>query len=92
MDQCGVALAQAHCWSQLSRVEAADRREAEMVNDMPIKALAPWFGGKRNLAPLIVAELGEHRCYWEPFCGSMAGLPSCTALALQRAAAKGGAE
>ncbi|MCJ7543665.1 MAG: DNA adenine methylase [Phycisphaerae bacterium] len=41
---------------------------------MPIKALAPWFGGKRNLAPLIVAELGPHRCYWEPFCGSMAVL------------------
>jgi DNA adenine methylase len=50
------------------------------VGDMPIKALAPWFGGKRNLAPRIVAELGEHRVYWEPFCGSMAVLlakPQC---------------
>ena len=47
---------------------------------MKIKALAPWFGGKRNLAPRIVAELGEHRVYWEPFCGSMAVLlakPQC---------------
>ncbi len=43
--------------------------------DKPIiKAIAPWFGGKRNLAPRIVAELGEHRSYWEPFCGSMAVL------------------
>lgn len=39
-----------------------------------IKAIAPWFGGKRAMAPRIVAELGEHRSYWEPFCGSMAVL------------------
>jgi DNA adenine methylase len=44
--------------------------------EMKIKALAPWFGGKRNLAPWIVAELGPHSCYWEPFCGSMAVLLS----------------
>lgn len=43
---------------------------------MKIKSLAPWFGGKRNMAPLIVAELGDHRVYWEPFCGSMAILLS----------------
>lgn len=45
-----------------------------------ISAIAPWFGGKRTLAPRIVAELGEHRCYWEPFCGSMAVMlakPKC---------------
>jgi DNA adenine methylase len=47
---------------------------ADRKDDMPIKALAPWFGGKRNLAPIIVQELGKHRCYWEPFCGSMAVL------------------
>jgi len=50
-------------------------------SSMKIKALAPWFGGKRNLAPWIVQELGEHRAYWEPFCGSMAVLmtkPRCT--------------
>lgn len=39
-----------------------------------IKAIAPWFGGKRTLAPTIVRELGPHRAYWEPFCGSMAVL------------------
>ncbi len=47
---------------------------------MKIKALAPWFGGKRNLAPRIVELLGPHRVYWEPFCGSMAVLlvkPPC---------------
>ena len=38
---------------------------------MPIKALAPWFGGKRTLAPRIVAELGKHTQYFEPFCGGM---------------------
>lgn len=51
------------------------------ADDMPIKALAPWFGGKRNLAPRIVAELGPHRCYWEPFCGAMPVLlakPPCS--------------
>lgn len=41
---------------------------------MKITALAPWFGGKRTLAPTIVAELGEHSAYWEPFCGSLAVL------------------
>lgn len=39
-----------------------------------IKAIAPWFGGKRTLAPEIVRELGEHTQYFEPFCGSMAVL------------------
>jgi DNA adenine methylase len=47
---------------------------------MKIKAIAPWFGGKRNLAQRIVELLGPHRVYWEPFCGSMAVLmakPPC---------------
>lgn len=39
---------------------------------MKISALAPWFGSKRTLAPEIVRQLGPHRAYWEPFCGSMA--------------------
>lgn len=39
-----------------------------------IKAIAPWFGGKRTMAPAIVAELGKHTQYFEPFCGSMAVL------------------
>lgn len=47
---------------------------------MEVKAIAPWFGAKRNLADEIVRELGSHRVYWEPFCGSMAVLlakPPC---------------
>jgi DNA adenine methylase len=46
------------------------------MNNFPMKisALAPWFGGKRNLAPEIIKLLGKHRVYWEPFCGSMAVL------------------
>jgi DNA adenine methylase len=36
--------------------------------------LAPWYGSKRTLAPRIVAELGQHNCYWENPCGSMAVL------------------
>lgn len=51
------------------------------IEEQPrIRALSPWFGSKRNLAPEIVAELGPHRVYWEPFCGSMAVLlvkPPC---------------
>lgn len=46
----------------------------EAAPDMKIRALAPWFGGKRTLAPRIVAELGKHTQYFEPFCGSMAVL------------------
>ena len=42
--------------------------------EMKIKAIAPWFGGKRTMAPKIVSELGEHVQYFEPFCGSMAVL------------------
>lgn len=41
---------------------------------MKISAIAPWFGSKRTLAPRIVKELGQHRAYWEPFCGSMSVL------------------
>ncbi len=43
-------------------------------DDMKVRAIAPWFGGKRNLAPKIIELLGPHRAYWEPFCGSMAVL------------------
>lgn len=42
--------------------------------EMKIGAIAPWFGSKRTLAPVITSELGKHRAYWEPFCGSMAVL------------------
>lgn len=41
---------------------------------MKIKALAPWFGGKRTLAPEIVELLGPHTQYFEPFAGSLAVL------------------
>ena len=43
-------------------------------DNMKIKSVAPWFGGKRTLAPRIVTELGKHTQYFEPFCGSMAVL------------------
>ena len=45
-----------------------------MTGTAKITAIAPWFGGKRTLAPRIVEELGPHRFYVEPFCGSMAVL------------------
>lgn len=35
---------------------------------MKIKAIAPWFGSKRTLAPRIVEELGKHFAYWEANC------------------------
>ena len=38
---------------------------------MKIKALAPWYGGKRSLAQTIVEELGEHKSFWDPACGGM---------------------
>ena len=41
---------------------------------MKIKAILPYFGGKRNLASRIVEVIGAHKVYWEPFCGSMAVL------------------
>ena len=41
---------------------------------MRISAIAPWFGGKRTMAPVIVEELGRHSSYFEPFCGSLAVL------------------
>ena len=39
-----------------------------------IAAIAPWFGGKRTLAPAVVEQIGRHTQYFEPFCGSMAVL------------------
>ncbi len=46
----------------------------ETVQTPKIAAIAPWFGGKRTLAPEIVVQLGKHTQYFEPFCGSMAVL------------------
>jgi len=45
-----------------------------MMKEAKLKAIAPWFGGKRTMAPLIARELGPHAQYFEPFCGSMAVL------------------
>ncbi len=48
---------------------------------MKIKAITPWFGSKRNLANDIVQEFGNHKAYWEVFCGSLAvlfGKPRCS--------------
>lgn len=48
--------------------------------DMKLNALAPWFGGKRTLAPEIVREAGDHRAWWETFCGGVSILfskPRC---------------
>ncbi len=41
------------------------------TEEMKITALAPWFGGKRTLAPRIVAELGPHHSFWDVFCGGI---------------------
>ena len=38
---------------------------------MKIKAIAPWFGGKRNMARAIVEQLGPHKIYFEPMCGGL---------------------
>lgn len=54
-----------------------------MTDEMKVKAIAPWFGGKRNLAPEIIKALGPHRCYWEPFCGSMAVLMAKAPCAME---------
>jgi DNA adenine methylase len=41
---------------------------------MKLTAIAPWFGGKRTLAPEIVRQLGKHSYYFEACAGSMAVL------------------
>lgn len=42
------------------------------MNTKPlITAIAPWFGGKRTLAPRIVETLGKHAQFFEPFCGGL---------------------
>ncbi len=47
---------------------------------MRIKAIVPYYGGKRKGGRQIIELFGSHRVYWEPFCGSMAVLmlkPTC---------------
>jgi DNA adenine methylase len=43
-------------------------------SEMKIKAVAPWFGGKRTLGVDIATEVGPCRSYWTLCCGSMADL------------------
>ncbi|HEG43364.1 MAG TPA: DNA adenine methylase [Phycisphaerales bacterium] len=53
----------------------------DIKNTMKITSLLPYYGSKRTLAPTIVRLMGDHKSYWEPFCGSMAVLfakPPCT--------------
>jgi DNA adenine methylase len=54
-----------------------------MQHEMHITAIAPWFGSKRVLAHRIIAELGPHRAYWEPFCGSMSVLLAKVPVAME---------
>jgi len=49
-------------------------RDDSLLQPPPLTAIAPWYGGKRNLASKIVREFGPHRAYWEPFVGSCAVL------------------
>lgn len=45
-----------------------------LEHEMKVRALQPWFGGKRTMAAAIVKQLGKHTQYFEAFCGSMAVL------------------
>jgi DNA adenine methylase len=46
-------------------------RESSLIPARPARPVAPWIGGKRNLAETIVAELERtrHGLYAEPFVG-----------------------
>jgi DNA adenine methylase len=65
------------------RTSKIDRAAPE--GDMIIRAISPWFGSKRNLAPAIIRELGPHSVYWEPFCGSLAVLLEKDAVSVETA-------
>ena len=36
-----------------------------------ITAIAPWFGGKRTMAPIVAEEIGKAKSYYSIGCGSM---------------------
>lgn len=38
---------------------------------MKIAGIAPWYGSKRTMAPMIVEELGPHNYYFGICCGSL---------------------
>jgi site-specific DNA-adenine methylase len=40
------------------------------VRDGAITAVVPYFGAKRTLGARIASEIGDHRAYFEPFCGA----------------------
>jgi DNA adenine methylase len=51
------------------------------VSEAKVKSIVPYFGGKRSMARDIVQELGPHKAYFEPACGSLAVLfakPRCS--------------
>lgn len=71
-----------------SRVLAVEQRTGseDDVNDRPkIKAIAPWFGGKRTLAQEIATELGPHRVLWDMCCGSLAVTMACEPCVMETA-------
>lgn len=51
------------------------RKESSLIPAHPARPVAPWIGGKRNLAERVIAEIERtpHRLYAEPFVG-MAGV------------------
>src|ERR1043165_4651759 len=66
----------------LTGISAGSGNEESMmaIAAPKVGALAPWFGGKRTMAPRIVAELGDHRAHWGLPCGAMSVLlekPPC---------------
>ncbi len=55
----------------MSIPESAPDAAPALTPVQPAEPLAPWIGGKRNLAKAIVQriEAMPHTCYAEPFCG-----------------------
>jgi DNA adenine methylase len=66
-------------------VWSSDAQGDECPAEMTIRAVSPWFGSKRNLAPEIIREVGVHGVYWEPFCGSLAVLLAKDAVGVETA-------
>ena len=58
-----------------SPLSPRQKRPAPLRDVEPAEPIAPWLGGKKNLAKRIIARIGAvpHDCYAEPFCG-MAGV------------------
>lgn len=72
-DRCGHAWAFAPAEGGGGMTDLFGRHEPSHVADLvpEVMAIAPWFGGKRKLAPRIVSLMRPHRCYWEPFVGGI---------------------